>query len=197
MHAPAERDRLCWTRLRKGSKEALSELFLAYADNLYGYGFLLCGDKEKVEDCLQDLFFQLWVNQARLPSVTHVRQYLMIALRNKIKSSCRGKYFLSLEDLGDRNPTEEVNAEQQWIDEELQHNKNHLLQNALQKLPVKMKQAIYLRYFENMDYSDIARVMNIRRQVAINTVSRAIAHLRAFSRQHAGWIYSMVFVSLY
>lgn len=194
MHASAERDLLCWTRLRKGSQEALSELFLAYADNLYGYGFLLCGDRGKVEDCLQDLFFQLWKNQAKLPLVTNVRHYLMIALRNKIQSTFRGKSFLTLQNLDDRDLPEEMNAEQQWIDEELQHHKNHLLQKALQKLPVKMKQAIYLRYFENMEYSDIAKVMNIRRQVAINTVYRAIAHLRAFSRQHAGSIYSMLLV---
>ncbi len=156
---------------------------------MYSYGFLLCQDKEKVEDCLQDLFFQLWQNHRKLPLVKNVKTYLMIALRNKIQSTFRSPSLISIQDVENGELEGDASFEQRWIDEELRNDKNDLLHRVLQTLPNKMKQAIYLRYFENLDYSDIARVMNIRRQVAINTVHRAITHLRQFSKHYAGLTY--------
>lgn len=192
MQTTTDRDGALWTYLKAGSQKALSDLFLYHADSMYSYGFLLCQDKEKVEDCLQDLFFQLWQNHRKLPLVKNVKTYLIIALRNKIQSTFRSRSLISIQEVEDGELEGDASFEQRWIDEELRNDKSDLLHRFLQTLPNKMKQAIYLRYFENLDYSDIARVMNIRRQVAINTVHRAITHLRKFSKHYAGLTYFLV-----
>jgi RNA polymerase sigma factor (sigma-70 family) len=137
-----------------------------------------------VEDCLQDLFYELWQNHRRLPLVSNVKMYLMMAMRNKIKGTFRAHTATNiLEADGDRLPIE-TNIEEHWIDLEVDRARRVVLHNAIQNLPLRMKEVIYLRYFENLNYSDIARLMNIQKQVAINMVYRAIAHLRNYSKPY-------------
>lgn len=178
-------DHILWIRFIKGDTEAFSMLFLRHAGSLYKYGTFLCRDSERIEDCIQDLFFQLWINRDKQREVKCVRTYLFAALNNHIKGSYRKtRVFNTLEKV-DGSVQKEISTEEQWIDRESMDQKHDLINRGIQTLPSRMKQAVYLRYFESLDYAEIATIMNIRRQVAINMVYRALNHLRDFSREYA------------
>jgi len=184
MHYTVERDKLLWSGLQAGHQEALSDLFLAYADSLFSFGFVLCHDKGKVEDCLQDLFLELWRNHHKLPVVSSAKVYLMMAMRNKIKGTFRGRLTVRMTEADDVRMSVEMNIEDYMIDEETDRRRKAILNHAMQNLPLRMKEVIYLRYFENLEYGNISRLMNIQKQVAINMVYRAIILLRKNSRPH-------------
>lgn len=185
-------DEVLWQMVRQGKEEALSALFLKHADRLYNYGFLLCRDKEMVEDCLQDLFFQLWLKRDNLNDVGKVHTYLLIAIRNRIHDAFRKSKALKVMPI----PLNEVelnvqenSVEEHWIDREKNSSRMNLVKKAIERLPERMKQVIYLRYFEGFEYKDIAEVMNISHQVAINMVYRATLKLKVFSEHYSESIF--------
>ncbi|MBK8505325.1 MAG: sigma-70 family RNA polymerase sigma factor [Saprospiraceae bacterium] len=196
MYSTVERDKQAWTSLLAGHQKALSDLFLAYAESLFNFGFVLCRDKEKVEDCLQDLFYELWQNHHKLPVVSSGKMYLMMAIRNKIKGTFRGPVTANMTEADDLGMPVEMNIEDYLIDQEIDRGKQAMLNQAIQNLPIRMKEVIYLRYFENLDYTDISRLMNIQKQVAINMVYRAIAHLRNYSKPYMETLSASILMQL-
>lgn len=187
-----QKDLQLWAALKKGKEEALSDLFLAYAESLYNYGYMLCRNKELVEDCLQDLFLELWEKRKNLTDVQRVQPYLMVALRHRIQDACRKKKRttpLTVES----HPLEKLGAtssiQEEWVASERESQQEKLITQALAILPDRMRQAVYLRYFGGFEYADIADIMDIRPQVAVNMVYRATKKLRAYSKEYSEWIF--------
>ena len=183
-----DRDKQLWNRLRESDETALSELFHLYADSLYQYGYLICKDKETVEDCLQDLFFRLWKKRRQLGGVDKVHTYLLIALRNRIHNSFRKVPGIPIKECNDEEIGVQASSEIDLIEDERQSIHHRFVHQAVETLPARMKQAVYLRYFEQLDYSDIADIMNISKQVAVNMVHRATQKLRQYSKQYSDWL---------
>lgn len=180
-------DRQLWAGLKKGKERALSELFRLHVEELFDYGYMLCRDRALVEDCIQDLFLKLWQNRRTLTEVTTVQSYLMVALRNRIHDNFRKKkkeYPLEDHREAEQNHIE-PSTEDNWVKSEHQKLQREAVKEALNKLPERMRQAVYLRYFEGLEYADIAQIMNVRRQVAINMVYRAGKKLRAYSDHYS------------
>ena len=44
----------------------------------------------------------------------------------------------------------------------------HKLRRAIELLPKRQREALYLRYFENLTYEEIAQVMGLQRQAVAN-----------------------------
>ena len=179
-----------WASLKKGDEAALSGLFLLYVDELYEHGYMLCRNKELVEDCIQDLFFRLWKNRDILSDVKNVRAYLLSALRNRIHDSfrkMRDVYFLDEQQESETLPAE-PSAEEDWITDESRSLQKEAAIRALHSLPERMRQAVQLRYFDGLEYEEIAHAMNISKQVAINMVYRATQKLRAHSESYSRWM---------
>lgn len=183
-----DKDKLLWNRLREGDETALSALFHLYADSLYQYGYLICKDKETAEDCLQDLFFSLWKKRSQLATVEKVHTYLLTALRNRIRNSFRKKTDLPLNECKEEQFGIQASTELDWIEGEQQSIHRRFIRQAVDTLPARMKQALYLRYFEQKEYTDIADIMDISKQVAVNMVHRATQKLRVYSKQYSDWL---------
>ena len=192
------RDQHLWASLRKGREEALSELFMLYSDELYNYGYMLCRDKQLVEDSLQDVFLHLWRKRKTLSEVKKVKTYLMVSLRNRIKDAFRKATLVDFvkDHLEGEAEVKDASQEDRWVEADRQHLQNQFLRQALSTLPERMRQAIFLRYFHGFEYADIAEIMNIRPQVAINMVYRATQKLRAYSERYSEWLFLFILISL-
>src|SRR5688572_18306997 len=74
-----------WKLLIDGDKEAFIGIYETNYQDLFTYGFSICGDKELTKDCIQDLFLEIWNNQSHLTrEVNNVKSYLFTWLRRKI-----------------------------------------------------------------------------------------------------------------
>lgn len=186
--SPKQRDQALWESLRRGSAEALSSLFVRYADELFSYGMLLCGDQFLVEDSIQNLFLRLWQKRETLNPVTAVKGYLFVALSNTVRDHYRKEknlpsFSLSIpNDLPVADPLLiQSSSEEEWIRKEQLQLQRSLLQQWLDALPERMQQAIYLRYSSGLNYAEISEVMGIQPQTAANLVHRASKKLRRYS----------------
>lgn len=159
-------------------EKAFNEVFKVQFDSLYNYGLKITGKSDLVEDSIQEVFFRIWRNNIDLNTVSNVKSYLFKALRRqlfnvlKLKSSQTFSIEYELNGEMEFSPEDFIITSQ--AEEEIQ--KNVML--ALNRLPDRQREAIYLRYFENLSFDEISAVMNINTQSVKNSVFRGIETMR-------------------
>ena len=166
-----------WDAFRQGDRSAFAELYFIYYERLLNYGRRFGLPAEQVEDTIQDLFVDLWQYRTTLKPTTSVRFYLLRALRNQLSRHRREPVFA---DVTDQQITfmAEFSYEQQWIDLLDEQTQWQTLQNALNALTPRQREVLYLRFFNNLDYPQIATVMNLSYQATRNQVYLALKAIR-------------------
>lgn len=174
-----------WHDLINGDKKALAHFYTKYFDKLYNYGSRISRDPVVVEDSIQDLFMTLWNLRAGLNrEVKNIKQYLYTCLRRNI-----------LLKLKNRHQTIEI-SEVAEFDLELSHKSHYLntqmnaelrkkLTDMMSTLTPKQKEAIFLIYFDELSYEEVASIMSLKIKTIYNLVHQAIARLK--ERKHVFW----------
>jgi RNA polymerase sigma factor (sigma-70 family) len=169
-----------WQAFKEGDKEVLSFIYMQHHKHLVNYGIRLCAREEVVEDLIHDIFIECWNRRKNLQAIVSIRFYLLKSLRNKIYTYLKKQQTAS--DIDFYTDNYHFNVEYSFEDrlvreigeEEL---KNKLLQ-ALTLLTSRQKEAIYLRFYNNLDYQDIALVMGINYQSIRTHIYQGINLLR-------------------
>jgi len=172
-------DSLTWSAFIGGDKEALSSIFITYHDDLFRYGFKLTGDEELVNDCIQNLFLKLWKNHKNLKQIDVIKPYLLRSLRNHIIDSLElRKSFQEIDQDIEEMFQVKYTPEDFIINEQVELETREKVIELLNKLTPRQRDAIYLRYFEDLDFETIAQVMDMQVQSVRNTISRGLSVLR-------------------
>jgi RNA polymerase sigma factor (sigma-70 family) len=168
-----------WENLKSGDINALRELYNQHAGALYKYGMVLCRDDEKVKDAIHDMFLAFWNNRNGLSVPSSGKAYLMVSLRRRIfdKGPKSNLETVPLED-GDTDVKVTADPENLWILTEEEDERQKKLDYALAQISDRQREIIHMKYFEQMEYEDIARVMGLNYQSARNLVTRALAAMR-------------------
>jgi RNA polymerase sigma factor (sigma-70 family) len=168
-----------WPLFLQGDKHAFSEIYLAFHDDLYRYGIKLCRDHETVNDCIQNLFLRLWKNRNNLKPVREVKPYLFRSLRNHIVDIIElEKQTMTLNHEVDEAYAIEFNAEDFIISSQDEKETQEKIISMLNQLPPRQRHAIYLRYFEEMEFETISQVMNMNVQSVRNSICRGLQVMR-------------------
>lgn len=172
-------DHTLWQQYREGDKQALGQLVERYYRSLKHYGLKFMVDEDVVEDCLQELFLQLWQNRAQISATVSVKHYLFKALRHHILQYLRSQKRVTTQELDwDTSVAEETDSETLLIQQETLAQLTSALQAQLDSLPAREREALYLRYYGDLSIPEIAEVMNVNRQSVSNFLQKAIARLR-------------------
>ncbi len=163
-----------WDKFREGDQEAFASLFESLSEPLYRYGMKFIADPGQVEDCIQDVFLKLHRNRASLPAVENPRFYLMRALKNRI-----------IDQIKKQRPEELVSASElpfiaaYEMPEEGDGRHSEQFARLLASLSPRQKEAIYLRFQQEMSYEEVSSLLGITYQSARNLVHRAVEKIRA------------------
>jgi RNA polymerase sigma factor (sigma-70 family) len=170
---------IVWTNFKSGDQEAFAILYNHHIDPLYHFGTKLCKDTETVKDSLQELFLELYLKREKL-NVGHenIKYYLLLALkRNLIKKLKAGrKSSQRLLESVDFEP--EYSIEFQMMEQEKEDEINQKIVKTLKQLPSKQREAIYLRFNESLEYSEIAKILDINVESVRKQVYRALMAIR-------------------
>jgi RNA polymerase sigma factor (sigma-70 family) len=165
-----------WNSFIQGNKEALGNLFKRYYPLLYQYGSKICPDKIVLEDSIQELFAELWQKKSN-PSIQSVKAYLLQALKYKLYKSFRTqKHTLNIEQ--GSNEYFEWSHETFLITKEEDEEKLKKIANAINQLPARQKEIIYLRIYKGLSYEEISEIMQINYQVVRNLLCQALKTFR-------------------
>lgn len=171
-------DDALWRQLRENDKKALGLLAGRYYRNLFHYGTKLTNDQALIEDCIQDLFLTIWEKRQTAQALQSVKAYLFVALRNNILRQV--KQAGHWEDVETSILTIDwlTNPELLYVQAEHEQSIHSSLIQALERLPKRQREAIYLKYYENLTYEEIATAMGLNRQVVANYLQNALHNLR-------------------
>ncbi len=176
-----------WTRFKSGDKEAFAILYNLHIDALYHYGTKLCKDEEAVKDTLQELFLEFFLKREKISiAPENLKYYLLLALkRNLIKKLQAGRNIIhGFNEAVDFEP--EYSIEFQIIEQEKDAEINRKVKMALNQLPAKQKEAVYLRYNESLEYSEIARILEITVESVRKQIHRALKTVREIIGKEPG-----------
>lgn len=171
-------DLLLWKQLIEGDKNAYSTLFVKYYDDLYAYSLKLTKVEDLSHDIIQELFVNLWITRHKLKPVSNLKPYLLRCVKNlTIDYSRKSK---TIERVNQNIVSEEIVFSQEdfRISNEETAAQSAKVLALLNSLPSRVREAIYLRYFTGLDYSEIANVMEINVQTAQNFVHRGIRQMK-------------------
>lgn len=172
-------DRELWSNIVKGKRDALAELFTRYHSQLYAYGYNITHRGELAEDAIQEVFIYLWNKRTSISITSQIKSYLYRAVRNHILNEVdRERRVAAKEDeLMLVLPSQVFSPEEVLISEEQQSRRKLLVQEAIQQLSPRQRETLYLRTYSNLNYTEIATVLNVSSQTARNTVSAAYKRL--------------------
>lgn len=169
-----------WKDFLKGEVEAYEQLFKAYYSDLYGYGLKLSKRPELVKDTIQELFVKLWERRERLSEVDSIKGYLLVSLRRMLLRKLKNDSLTTLMDDKQKENLENLqfSAEEIVINKEIEYEQKRELLEALELLPDRQKEVLFLRYYNGMNYEEIQQILSINYQSVRNHVYRATSKLK-------------------
>ncbi|TDE18304.1 RNA polymerase sigma factor [Dyadobacter psychrotolerans] len=177
-----EPDNDLWEQFISGNQSAFSKLYARYADVLYAFGLRYTSDTDQVKDCIHDLFIDLHHYRHGLAKEVNVKFYLLKSYKRKLNAASRKSSMLSLNGWN----TEETlpisnfsfNIEQEIILDERQKEMLHMLATQINQLPERQREILYLKFTHNLEYEEIASLMQISVPTCRTFVYRALKELR-------------------
>ncbi|MEO8252758.1 MAG: sigma-70 family RNA polymerase sigma factor [Flavobacterium sp.] len=168
-----------WTELKAGDEKAFSILFKKYYSYLIRYGNSFSPFSDKIQDCVQDVFTDIWVYRNSLGDGVVVKAYLLSCVRKRIVrlQQC-DKIFTNSKSVDAIDFMFDFSVENQLISDEVTAGKVKHLNKVLNVLPVRQKEALYLRYHHGLNVDEISGVLNVNYQSANNLLHRALVNIR-------------------
>ncbi|GAB6283394.1 MAG: RNA polymerase sigma-70 factor [Ignavibacterium sp.] len=171
-----------WKEFKNGNREALAHLFKYYYNSLYQYGYKLILNKEIVKDAIQDLFLTLWIHRNSISKPNSIKSYLLFSLRRRIFriiSQEKSKHKLETEYLKE-SFNEFINIDDLIVKLEIDKENKSQIQNAIEQLSKRHREALYLKFYDNLTIDEISEIMNINKQSIYNLIYEALKSLKKY-----------------
>jgi len=170
-------DQLLWKNFQNNDRQAFALIYSRYFYVLFLNALRICGDEEMVKDCIHDLFITIWKNRKRLNIPRSVKAYLLSAVQRKIIRQIKKERLVSLMDNADESSVVHC-VEKKIIAEQVYQQHKLYLNEALKTLTNRQKEAVYLKFYAEMSYAEIAGKMDITVDAIYNLVSKAINNMQ-------------------
>jgi RNA polymerase sigma factor (sigma-70 family) len=174
------KDEELWERFRGGCEKSLMIIFDLHIKVLYKYGYRITPDEALVKDSIQELFIDLWKRREHLSPTGSIKFYLLKSLRRKLlRTSDYNKNNLFLDELeAQENILYETPFETELINEQIVQEKRNMVLSKLDLLSKRQREALFLKYYEEMSYDEIGNLMSLSRQSVYNLIHRALVALK-------------------
>lgn len=162
---------------KKGDKNAFGEIYRIFLDRIYRFVYFLVRDEHLAEDITQNTFLKAWKKIGDFSSERGtVQAFLYTIARNLVIDTQRKKkeQILSVE-IENLIPSGE-NLEENFINGEIREE----IRKSLEILPEEDREIVALKYFEDMDYKEIAEIVRKKEGAIRVRMFRALKILREF-----------------
>ncbi|GAB3650266.1 sigma-70 family RNA polymerase sigma factor [Echinicola sediminis] len=179
-----------WEQLIRGEKRGLEGIYRVFSKELFLYGVSIFEDQDFVQDCIQDVFIELWKYHKNLQRADNVKVYLFKALSYKMFRESKKKSKRSQESLDTLSEQVLVSPsiESQLIARQVEESLRHKIAGLMQKLPERQKEVIYYLFFENLSYEEVSKIMGINIKSVYTLAWKAISALKKKVGKLMVWI---------
>ncbi|NDV93966.1 sigma-70 family RNA polymerase sigma factor [Dysgonomonas sp. 521] len=172
-------------------------LYQNYVNSLYGYGMSLGFSGETCMDAIHDVFCKLYhLKNEDIIKIENVKHYLFQSLKNRLFDIYRkDKYKENITlDLPFKTDISVIDTMIEEEDRTIMIKKVESLMNCLTD---RQKEAIYLRYIQEMNYNEIGLLLRMTPKSARMLVFRGIEKMRAFTSEEKNIFLILLFFYLF
>ncbi len=163
-------------RCQRGDRAAFRELYEAHSTSLFRVALLMTGSREEAEDLLQDTFTNAWKGIGSYREEAGIGSWLVTILLNRVRSwrrrIARRTAKLSFVPLDTPGP------EPSYEDRVSDPVEMASLVSALQKLSVRHRCVIVLRFYSGLSVPEIARTLDCPEGTVKSQLHRSLENLR-------------------
>lgn len=161
------------------TREAIRSLYELYSNDIYRYARITLDDSSEAYDVVQEVFlraYRSW-NSYRQQAyaktwLMSIARYYMIDLHRKHQAQAKNLSASELtDDVADRSPSMYLIP---------------IVQDGLQQLKVEYREAIILRFMENLSVAETAAVLGWSEKKVRNATHRGLQKLREVLREVNG-----------
>lgn len=177
-------DGLIIRALRENDEQPLGHLFAFYYNRLYRSGLRWSNDNQLTEHCILEVFYDLWHYRHSLGDIQSLEAYLKTALRRRLGRHLQKKNPLfRAEALEKDDEWPNVFSTESYEDililQQQDDSKKQLLRAALAQLSPRQREIIHLKYFEELEYTQIAERLDMKMGAVYKLLHDAVQHLKA------------------
>lgn len=169
-------DKILFNRVREDNRVALNSLFTLHYQNLCTFANTYLKNKEEAEECVADVFVNLWKKRKNIVIEKSFKAYIYSAVKYAAFAAFkkRNPAVEDIESLPDFFFEEPWGTEQVVLQAELEHQMNH----AIETLPFRCRQVFLMSRIESLSYKEISLVLSISEKTVENHLVKALGILR-------------------
>lgn len=173
-------ERVILEEISRGDYNAFTRLYETHVKDLTNYAFKFTGDIQIIEDSIHDIFVWFWNHRTELKITFSIKAYLFKSVRTSILRNLQRNKRLFSTDVISNNASfnYSLSGEDTYIEEENSFILNEKIAKVLGLLTSKQKEVIYLRFYQDLSFDEIASSMNLTTKACYKLMGRAIFELR-------------------
>jgi len=168
-------DRLLVLRCKRGSKDALGQIYEKYKKDLFVLAMALLNDASAAEDVVHDVFLAFAQAMASFRLTGSLKSFLLTCAANRARNVNKAKYQQSLESHSNEAVDSGVNDPPCSIicNEQLQH-----LGKAMAELAYEQREVLMLHFQAGLTFKTIAKSLGISVNTAKSRYRYGLDRLR-------------------
>ena len=167
-----------------GEARAFDVILTRYQATIYSYFLYVVGDEDEANELYQDTFVKVivFLQEQRYKPMGLFNYWLIRIAHNMISDKFRRNDHKLVKDVNAKNDLTRIRNEaitvSPYDDEMIRDQAFDELHRMVNKLPAEQREMVYLRYFEEMSFKDIAAITGVSINTALGRMRYAILNLR-------------------
>jgi RNA polymerase sigma-70 factor, ECF subfamily len=157
----------------QGNTSAFEQIVLRYQASVWRVAYRFCGNSADAQDIGQIAFLKLFETAARYRPAALLKTYLFRIVHTTCIDHARKKKPVASDD-----PADISDDSSSAIEYMIRRERDETIRRSIEKLPVRQKSAVILRYEAELPIRAIANIMKISEKAA----ERLLAHARSALR---------------
>jgi RNA polymerase sigma factor (sigma-70 family) len=153
-----------------GDREAFEMIIRTRSRALFAIAYGILQNREEAEDSVQEALVKGWKSRWRVRDPEKFPAWLCMIARHRARDVFRKRRAVSLPNEATESLASETNTSDELLDRQLH--------SALAALPELHRSALMLRYFEEMDYQSIEKLLGLTNGALRGILGRALATMR-------------------
>jgi RNA polymerase sigma factor (sigma-70 family) len=177
-------------RYMNGDNEAFELLLKHNQSKLFTYIFYIVRDEEKANDFFQDTFIKI-ITKLQDGMYSPSGKFLAWCMRiahNVIMDEYRNERSSKIVEPTEDNDLSNLKVDSvQETNKEIEFVNSQVLKDVkkmMNKLPASQREVVYMRFFQQMSFKEIAATTNVSINTSLGRMRYAVLNMRRMAREH-------------
>jgi len=175
--------------VKAGDEQSFGLLLQRYRTPLVNFLYRMVRSREQAEDLAQEVFIRVYrAREEYVPSAKFTTWLFRIATNlalNSLRDHRHQKLEISMDapvtadaEHGDEKPFEVADKHPTIEQKLVEEDRRKMIRHAIEKLPEKQRAAVLLHKYQELDYSEIAKILSVSESALKSLLFRAYESLR-------------------